>query len=141
MFPHGGQECSPVSSGGRWNGPQRLGVRKIAKGRSPSSSITLHSGLLSPAQIHTSALLYERLYGLLSPVRQLQEGSENAPEEISSRQLSFMMRLTRRCYREEMDSCGSLFLPGTFLPLLVKYTRPFPFKVIGSIKPGDLGQS
>lgn len=38
VFPYGGQECSHVSqypSGSRWNGPLRLGVRRIERAGFP----------------------------------------------------------------------------------------------------------
>lgn len=146
LFPYGSQECrhvAPYPSGRRWNRPQRSGVSERERaGFLPHPSLFMQG--LSPhpsPDLHTSYPIWLSLWTALHHQPTIVKGSENAPEEISSRQFSFMIRLTSRHYRKETDSCSSTFLPCPFLPLLVKYAQPFSSKVIGSIKPGDLSQS
>lgn len=102
VFPYGGQECmhvSPNPSGRRWNRPQRWreGERERA-GFPPHPSLFMQGLPPCHGPTHTPAILYDRLYGLLSAKR-----SGNAPEEINSRQLSFMMRLTSWHCGEHVD--------------------------------------
>lgn len=142
LFPYGSQECMHVSaypSGYRWNRPQRSGVRERERtGFSPHPSLFIQGvpPLPSP-DLHTNYSIWPSLWTALHRQPTTVRGSQNAPEEISSRQLSFMMHLSSRHYREASDSCSSIFLHCPFLPLLVKYTQPFSSEVIGSIKPGN----
>lgn len=144
LFPYGGQECmhvSPYPSGKRWKRPQRSRLRE----RKGQDSHLIHHSLCSvrlliQTQTYTPAIRSSLWTGLHRQPAVVRE-SENAPEEISSRRLSFMMCLTSTRYRQLMDLCISVFLSRSFLPLIVKYSQSFPSKVIGSIKPGDLSQS
>lgn len=146
LFPYEGQECmhvSPHPSGCRWNRPQRSGVRERERtGFSPHPSLFIQ-GLppLPSPDLLTNTPLWLSLWTALPHQPTIAKECENAPEEISSRQLSFMVHLSSRYYVEETDLCSSIFLYYPFLPLLVKYARPFSSGVIRSIKPGDLGQS
>lgn len=146
LFPYEGQECmhvSPHPSGCRWNRPQRSGVRERERtGFSPHPSLFIQ-GLppLPSPDLLTNTPLWLSLWTALPHQPTIAKECENAPEEISSRQLSFMVHLSSRYYVEETDLYSSIFLYYPFLPLLVKYARPFSSGVIRSIKPGDLGQS
>lgn len=144
LFPYRGQECRHVSlhlSGRRWNRPQRLGVRERERARLLPHPSPFMQGM-PPHPRFTHQLLYMTVFtNCSSPVVNNSDRIKECAGEISSRQLSFMTRLTSRSNYEGMDLCSSIFLPFPYLPLLVKYTEPFSSKVIGSIKPGDLGQS
>lgn len=141
LFPFGGQECmhvSPYPSGSRWNRPQRSGVRQRERtGFPPHPSLFT---LLS-LDLHSSSPGRPSLWTARHCQPTIARGSENAPEEISLRQLSFMTCSTSGLNGEDAEWCSSMVLFGPFLPLLVKYTQPFSSEVSGSIKPGNPGQS
>lgn len=134
---------SPYPSGCRWNRPQRSGVRERERAAFPPHPSLFIQCLppLSSPDLHTNYPIRPSLWTALHRQPAIVKGSENAPEKISSRQLSFMMHLTSRRYGDERVSCSSIFLYCPFFPLQVKFTQPFSSEVIGSIKPGNLGQS
>jgi len=98
---------------------------EIERKRERKGEIPPHPSLLTEAPPPSAlggpgshAVLSARLYGPLFSLQPPAQGLENAPEGISSRHLSFMMRLT------------SLYLPVKYIDIYL-YPRTGPFSSRG----------